>query len=148
MGYAGRLSGYPLLSMCTRDQTTGQVIKPFQQYFSLFGKPVKFKSDGNAQFDGKEMRALFEEYCIQHGKSCPYNPQSNGHAERNVGIVKQLILKTNKDIHSKQFLDGIPQIRNIPRVAGCSSCQIVFGRSIRTLIPTLSKALGTNEFFE
>ena len=74
----------------------------------------------------------------------PYNPQGNGHAERNMRIGKQLILKTNNDIHSKQFLDGIVQIRNTPRANGSSPCQIVFGRSVRTLIPTLSEALGTN----
>ena len=48
MVYADRLSGYPLLSMWTKDPTTGQVIKQLQQYFSLFGKPLKFKSDGGA----------------------------------------------------------------------------------------------------
>ena len=57
-------------------------------------------------------------------------------------------MKTNNDIHSKQFLDGIVQIRNTPRADGSSPCQIVFGRSVRTLIPTLSEALGTNEFIE
>ena len=94
------------------------------------------------------MRTYLEDYCIQHGKSSPYNPQSNGHAERNVAIVKQLILKTDNDIQSKQFLDGMAQLRNTPRADGYSPCQVVFGRSVRTLIPTLTEALGTNEFVE
>ena len=63
-------------------------------------------------------------------------PQSNGHAERNVKIMKDLIVKTNHDIGSKEFLDGIIQIRNSPRADGLSPCQVVFGRSVRTLIPT------------
>ena len=54
-------------------------------------------------------------YCIQHGQSSPYNPQSNGHAERNVVILKQLIIKTDNEINSKAFLDGISQLRNTPR---------------------------------
>ena len=94
------------------------------------------------------MIQFLESNCIQHGQSSPYNPKSNGHAEQNVKILKDLILKTNNDISSKEFLDGITQIRNSPRADGLSLCQVVFGRSIRTLIPTLTEALGTNDFVE
>ena len=62
--------------------------------------------------------------------------------------MKKLILKTGNDISSQQFLDGIAQLRNTPRADGFSPCQVVFGRSVRTLIPTLTEALGTNEFVE
>ena len=128
MIYADRLSGYPLVNMWAKDPNTKQVIKQLQQYFSLFGKPLKFRSDGGSQFNNKEMQEFLDEYCIQHGQSSPYNPQSNGHAERNVGIIKHLILKTENDINSKQFLDGVAQLRNTPRADGFSPCQVVFGR--------------------
>ena len=62
--------------------------------------------------------------------------------------MKDLIVKTNHDIGSKEFLDGIIQIRNSPRADGQSPCQVVFGGSIRTLIPTLTELLGTNEYVE
>ena len=114
MIYADRLSGYTLVSMWTKDPNTNQVIRQLQQYFSLFGKPLKFRSDGGPQFDNKEMSKFLEDYCIEPGQSSPYNPQSNGHAERNVGIIKQLILKTDGDINSKPFLDGVAQLRNTP----------------------------------
>lgn len=48
---ADRLSGYPLANVWTKDPTTNRVVKQLQQYFSLFGKPLKFKSGGGAQFD-------------------------------------------------------------------------------------------------
>ena len=41
-------------------------------------------------------------------------------------------------------MDGIAQLRNTPRADGYLPCQVVFGRSIRTIIPTLTEALGTN----
>ena len=62
--------------------------------------------------------------------------------------MKDLIVKTNHDIGSKEFLDGIIQIRNSPRADGLSPCQVVFRRSVRTLIPTLTESLGTNEYVE
>ena len=59
-----------------------------------------------------------------------------------------MLKKTGNDIKSKHFLDGIAQIRNSPREDGLSPCQVVFGRAIRTIIPTLTEALGTNECVE
>ena len=51
MIYADRLSGYPLVAMWLKDPTSAQIIRQVQQYFSLFGKPLKFRSDGGSQFD-------------------------------------------------------------------------------------------------
>ena len=134
--------------MWYKDPNTGQVIKVLQQYFSMLGKPLKFRSDGGSQFDCLEMRNFLKEYGIEHGQSSPYNPQSNGHAERNVKIVKELLMKTDADVNAKSFLDGIAQIRNTPRTDGISPAQVVFGRSIRTMLPTLTEELGTNPFVE
>ena len=53
MIFADRLSGYPLVNVWTNGPTTNQVVKQLQWHFSLFGKPLKFKSDGGAQFNSK-----------------------------------------------------------------------------------------------
>lgn len=45
-------------------------------------------------------------------------------------------------------MDGLTQIVNSPRADGLSPCQVLFVRSIRTMIPTLTEALGTNECVE
>ena len=82
------------------------------------------------------MKEFLHNYGIEHGQSSPYNPQSNGHAERNVRVVKDLLKKTESDINSQEFLDGMSQLRNTPRADGTSPCQVVFGRSIRTLLPS------------
>ena len=91
MVYADRLSGYPIANMWYGDPSTKQVIKVLQQHFSMFGKPLKFKSDGGSQFSSREMVKFLEDYGIQHGQSSPYNPQSNGHAERNVKIISNVL---------------------------------------------------------
>ena len=69
------------------DLTTRQVIKVLRHYFSMFGKPLKFKSDGGSQFASREMAIFFEEYGIQHEQSSLYDSQGNGHVERNDKIV-------------------------------------------------------------
>lgn len=50
------------------------------------------------------MREFLDEYCIHHGQSSRYHPENNGHAERMVGILKQLVIKTGNDITEKGFL--------------------------------------------
>ena len=146
--YVDRLSGYPLVKCWMKQPSSAQVIKELREYFSLFGKPLKFRSDGGGQYDSGEMKAFLDEFSVDHGQSAPHHPQSNGHAERNVKIVKDLLKKTGNDINSKKFLDGIAQIRNSPREDGLSPSQVVFGRAMRTIIPTLTEALGTNDCVE
>ena len=46
MVYADRLSGYPLVTMWEKDPTCNQVVNKLRKYFSLFGKPIRFKSLG------------------------------------------------------------------------------------------------------
>ena len=74
-----------------------EVQKQLQQYFALFGKLFKFKWNGGAQFVSREVGTFTDEHYIYHGQSSPYNPQSIGHAKRNVAILKQLIMKTDND---------------------------------------------------
>ena len=132
MIFADRLSGFPVVYSWAEDPTTNQVIMKLKQYFSLFRKALKFKSDGGSQFGSREMKEILEAHCIQHGQSSPYNPKSNGHSERNVKIVKDLILKTRNDISSKYLLDSLTQIRKSPSANVLSPCLVVFGKSIRT----------------
>ena len=51
---ADRLSGYPLVDSWMKDPTSRQVIRKLMEYFSQFGKPLKFRSDGDPQFGSKE----------------------------------------------------------------------------------------------
>lgn len=148
MIFEDRLSGFSLVDSWAKDPTTNQVIMKLKQYFILSGKALNFESDRGSQFSSREMKEFLEAHCIQRGQLSPYNPQSNGHAEQNVKIEKDLILKTSNDKSLNEFLDGLTQIRNSPRADGLSPCQVVFERSIRTLISTLPEALGTNDFIE
>ena len=56
MIFADRLSGFPIVDAWSRDPTTQNVKRVLMHYFSLFGKPLKFKSDGGSHFSSKEMQ--------------------------------------------------------------------------------------------
>ena len=69
--------------------------------------------------------------------STPHYPQSNGHAEAAVKAMKSLVKKTVNGgrLDDEKFLHALLEWRNTPRNDGMSPAQVVFGNSLRTLIP-------------
>ena len=69
--------------------------------------------------------------------STPYYPQSNGHAEAAVKVLKNLINKTTQDgnLETDEFLEGLIELRNTPRQHGLSPAEVLYGHPIRTKIP-------------
>ena len=80
-----------------------------------------------------------ERWCVVHEMSTPHYPQSNGHAEAHVKILKHLIMKTTPsgDLYADdEFVQGLLEIRNTPGPDGLSPSVLLFGRPLRSLVPT------------
>nr|VZI32415.1 unnamed protein product [Spirometra erinaceieuropaei] len=73
--------------------TASATIAFLRRIFSQHGLPEVLVSDNGSQFTS----SLFEDFCrqhnIQHLRSPPYHPQSNGQAERFVDTFKRALLK-------------------------------------------------------
>ena len=69
-------------------------ISVLEKIFATHGLPETIVSDNETQFTS----AQFNEYCktlaIEHIRSPPYHPQSNGQAEKFVNPLKRALLKT------------------------------------------------------
>ena len=70
--------------------------------------------------------------------SSPYNPQSNGSAEAAVKTIKHLLQKVSKNgnLESDEFRDAVLEVRNTPGADGLSPAQKLYGRVLRTRLPT------------
>eukprot|EP00094_Tigriopus_californicus_P011246 TCALIF_10853-PA protein Name:"Protein of unknown function" AED:0.20 eAED:0.38 QI:10/0/0/0.75/0/0/4/0/406 len=79
----------------TDAPSSSDIVKAFRQLFSLMGVP-------------RILRVLSKPLS-------PFNPQSNGHAELSVKIVKSLLQKTDGDINTNKFHFGPLELRNSPR---------------------------------
>ena len=94
------------------------------------------RTDGGPQF-----RSEFKEWCnnrhIVHELSCPYNPQSNGHAESAVKQAKYLLQKCNNRLDD--FQEALFEWRNTPRADGVSPSDLFFGRRLRSSLPTVRR---------
>jgi hypothetical protein len=108
-----------------RDPTAREVVQAVVSNFVELGVPMRFRSDGGPQFSA----GIFD--------SSPHYPQSNGHAEAAVKVVKELVAKLapSGDLSSEAFLTGLLQFRNMPHESGLSPAQIVFGHQLRSILP-------------
>ncbi|CAM1301871.1 Uncharacterised protein r2_g1169 [Pycnogonum litorale] len=70
------------------SMTSTATLKKLYQWFTRFGFPKALHSDGAPQFTSDEFREKLADWNICHSISPPYNPKSNGLAERAVGIIK------------------------------------------------------------
>ena len=137
LAYADRLSGWTTVEMWNKDPTAREVAKAVAGNFVDLGVPVRFRSDGGPQFTGSEFTQFLRRWGVTGVLSTPHYRQSNGHAEAAVKAMKSLVKKTVNGgrLDDEKFLHALLEWRNTPRNDGMSPAQILFGHSLRTLIP-------------
>lgn len=90
--YSNWIEVYP-----NKSSDTESVIRSLRQFCATFGIPKLLVTDNGTAFTSK----LFKTFCkvngIEHKTSPPYHLQSNGLAERAVGIVKNNPYKSRLD---------------------------------------------------
>jgi transposase InsO family protein len=62
-----------------------------------FGLPKSIQSDNGPHFANEAIERLTQILEIRHKFSIPYYPQSNGRAERLIGILKSMMVKAVED---------------------------------------------------
>ncbi|KAF2887888.1 hypothetical protein ILUMI_18284 [Ignelater luminosus] len=91
-------------------------------------------SDNGPQFTSRLFKKFSQEWEFQHITSSPLYPQSNGLVERNVQIVKNLLIKAkqaNRDMYLVLF-----HYRNSPiEGINLSPAQLLMGRTLKDTLP-------------
>ena len=140
MGYlviVDRFSGWPHI-VASLSGAKG-FKRALLQYFESFGVAEEISTDGGPEFVAAETQDLLRRWGVRHRLSSAYHPQSNGRAEAAVKSMTRLIT-ANTDAHGGICTEAIAaallQYRNTPNPdSGLSPSQIVFGRSLRDLLP-------------
>ena len=112
-----------------------------QELFSRFGWPETFVDDNGTPFTSKE----FENFCklvsINHLKSAPYYPRSNGLVERFIDVFKRAIKKANgikaENEELQEFLSIYRITPNPNTNANMSPVELMFTRKIRSIFDKL-----------
>ena len=93
-----------------KSTSSERTIEELRSTFSRFGLPQQLVSDNGPQLVPEEFKTFMEENSIQHIKSAPYHPATNGLAERFVQTMKQ----TLKSSHNQCLSAFLLSYRNTP----------------------------------
>jgi hypothetical protein len=128
--------------------TTSSTIHVLQTLFARFGLPEQIVSDNGTQFTSEE----FADYCarngIQHIRTTPQHPQSNGQAERYVDTVKCALKKGlhNGGKLSDVLLKFLFCYRTTPHTTtNLSPAELFLKRQPRTVLDLLRPNSNSND---
>ena len=130
---ADRHSGWPW-AFQLRKLDAPSICAKLETIFEEHGDPLSLRIDGGPQF-----RSHFKEFCrkrnIKPDPSSPMHPESNGHSEASVKVVKHLFKKEGGNWEA--FKRALRAFRVTPRADGKSPSMLFYGRTMRTELPRL-----------
>ena len=101
-----------------------------------YGIPRVLISDNGPQFASQEFTDFVHHWGIDHKLTSPHHPSANGRAEAAVKTMKTLMSKCLRE-RSDPY-EALMELRNTPKQdTHLSPAQVVFGRSTRTLLPSI-----------
>lgn len=115
--------------------TTTKTIIALRHLFSTHGIPEQLVTDNGPQFTSAEFTEFTKLNGIQHIRSSPYNPATNGEAERFVHMFKEAMksARGNGLTLSHQLNSFLLTYRTTPHsTTGMPPCELLMGRSLRT----------------
>ena len=118
-----------------KNLTPGVTIDKMKSVFSQHGIPETVVSDNGTQFTAIQFKEFADEWNFTHVTSSPRYPQSNGQAEAAVKTAKNIL---KQDDISLALL--VYRSTPIPSL-GASPAELLFGRKLRTTLPSLPKTL-------
>ena len=80
-----------------KSTTTSQTLDVLRECISSHGIPHQIVTDNGPQFVAQEFDSFCKNNGVEHTKSAPYHPASNGLVERFVQTLKQSLKATQND---------------------------------------------------
>uniref|UniRef100_A0A914X788 Integrase catalytic domain-containing protein n=1 Tax=Plectus sambesii TaxID=2011161 RepID=A0A914X788_9BILA len=91
-----------VIQMKVGKTTTMEVVNALSEMFSRYGIAEEIVSDNGTQFTSEEFQQWCSQQGIRHICSAPYQPQSNGQAERFVQAFKNDMVKSQGEGERKE----------------------------------------------
>nr|XP_020456172.1 uncharacterized protein K02A2.6-like [Monopterus albus] len=122
-----------------RSTTTEKTVERLGEMFSRFGFPEQLVSDNGPQFTAPEFEKFLDVNGIQHIRSAPYHPSTNGLAERFIQSMKQALKASVEQGSLHQRLNNfLLSYRNVPHsTTKVAPSELFIKRKLRTFFDLL-----------
>ncbi|XP_054283614.1 uncharacterized protein K02A2.6-like [Macrosteles quadrilineatus] len=129
---------------CLKTTNSSTIIQRLRSWFSRYGIPSEIVTDNGPQFLSKEMETFFEKNSINHIKTTPYHPKSNGLVERLIRTLKRRFYTTKQDVG-----DGMLALQNVlfsyrkspQKTIGRAPAELFLGRRLPTIFDNMKPNL-------
>ncbi|XP_044755014.1 uncharacterized protein K02A2.6-like [Coccinella septempunctata] len=126
----------------TKTTTTAFIIRTLEEIFARFGNPRILVSDNASQFCSQSFQIFCKQNGIDHIRTAPYHPQSNGQVERFVDTFKRALRKIERGGQplGQQIQTFLATYRTTPSrytPNGTSPAEVLLGRKVRTTLDLL-----------
>lgn len=120
--------------------TTEATVNALENVFAIEGLPELLVSDNGPQFASDKFQQFCNQRDVQHFRSAPFHPASNGEAERMVRTFKSAMKKLfqNGNDVRKTLIDFLISYRSLPNSTGKSPAELLHARQPRTLLSQLA----------
>ena len=136
----------------TSTSTSEVTMEKFRQAFATHGIPDVLVTDNGTCFTSHEFAIFTSENGIQHVKTSPYHPASNGLAERAVRIFKEGMKKMDKGHGSltTKLQRFLLNYRTTPQTTtGVAPAELLMNRKLRTKLdfvkPEIRERVGNRQ---
>ncbi|KAG8231218.1 hypothetical protein J437_LFUL005892 [Ladona fulva] len=150
LDYAGPVRGHTFL-ICVDSMSRWVEVAPtrgsfssstttshLRIWFATHGLPDEIVTDNGPAFRSEAFENFLRINCIVHHLSPPYNPSSNGLAERTVQTVKHLLAKLPASNWETELNNILLTLRTTPSMAtGTALSILLMGRRLKTLLDKL-----------
>ena len=136
-------SNYPEIAKLA-SLSSSNVILHMKSIFARHGIPRVLVSDNATCYSSRSFKMFADEFNFEHRTSSTGYPQSNGKAEKSVGMVKGVLnkaLDSNDDIYL-----ALLAYRTAPMACGKSPSEMLMNRKLRNRLPQVdSESIEINE---
>ena len=126
------------------NATTTVTIEQLLNVFTTHGLPNTIVSDNGSVFTSDEFTQFVKQNGIEHIRTSPYHPVSNGLAERSVQTFKMGLKRITEGSLQSRLNKFLFQYRLTPQTTtGLSPAKLMFGRRLRSQLDLLMPSVAT-----